>query len=457
MDPTRGALTGLTTRELARLMARKDVSAREVVAAHLERVDAVRGLGAVVTLCDERALVEATRADDAVTRGETLGPLHGVPFTVKDAFETAGVRTTAGSPGLVEYVPDRDATAVARLRDAGAILLGKTNTAELTLRYETDNEVFGQTWNPRDPDRSPGGSSGGAAAAVGAHAVPFEVGTDTGGSIRLPAHFCGVAGLKPTQGRVPLTGLVSAGTPLDLLTVAGPLARSVEDLELVLRILDGPDGWDGGAVPMPLRPVPGTVGGLRVGYLPHNGVAAPTSAVAAAIEAARDTLASAGAHILPTDPGPLRDAGRLFVDFFTADGGAWLRRFVARLGAPDSDLAPPSPPEPPPATAWSELVERWLAFRTGMLRLLQDADVLLLPVHPEPAQPPHVLDRPDRLRGYSYAVAFNLAGWPALSVPAGTTPDGLPVGAQLCAAPGREDLVLGAGRLIEGTLASSRL
>jgi amidase len=194
----------------------------------------------------EVALDEARRADDQLMRGEIRGPLHGVPMTIKDSLDTAGVVTTAGTKGRAAYIPNQDATVVARLRDAGAILLGKTNTPELTATGITDNYVYGRTNNPYDVTRTAGGSSGGAAAIIATGGVPFDIGSDTGGSIRMPSHYCGIAGIKPTAGRVPRTGHILSFDigHIDLLTHIGPLARYVEDLVLLLPIISGVDWYD---------------------------------------------------------------------------------------------------------------------------------------------------------------------------------------------------------------------
>ena len=217
----------------AAIRARK-LSSLEVVQACLRRIEEVNPqLNAVVQLAAHTAQEQARKADAALARGEIGGPLHGVPITVKDSFDTAGMVSTWGTPGRAGYVPAQDATAVARLKAAGAIVLGKTNTPEFTYSYETDNPVYGLTHNPYDLEYSPGGSSGGAAAIVACGGSPLDVGSDTGGSIRLPAHFCGIAGIKPTSGRVPRTGhAIAFGGLLDAFTQVGPLARYVEDLAL---------------------------------------------------------------------------------------------------------------------------------------------------------------------------------------------------------------------------------
>ena len=237
----------------------KEVSAVEVAQAHLDRIGEVNErLNAVVHLCGERALDEAREADDMLARGESKGPLHGVPMTLKDSLDTEGVVTTGGTTGRRDFVPDQDSTVAARLRAAGAVLLGKTNTPELTMAGETDNLVYGRTNNPFNLERIPGGSSGGAAAIVCAGGSPFDVGSDTGGSVRMPSHFCGIAGIKPNSGRVPRTGhIIPWGMgATDAKTQNGPMARFVEDLVLLLPVISGPDWIDPAIVDMPLpRPL----------------------------------------------------------------------------------------------------------------------------------------------------------------------------------------------------------
>ena len=250
-------------------------------------------LNAVVQQTGERATSEAKHADAALARGDILGPLHGVPITLKDSIDTEGVVTTGGTKGRAGFVPDQDSTVAARLRAAGAILLGKTNTPELTLAGETNNLIYGQTNNPYDVSRTPGGSSGGAGAIVASGGSPLDMGSDTGGSIRLPAHFCGIAGIKPTSGRVPRTGhIVPYGLgALDSLTQIGPMARFVEDLVLALPIISGPDWRDPAIVPMPLDdPSDVDIGGLRVAMHTDNGVMTPTEETIGAVKEGTGTL-----------------------------------------------------------------------------------------------------------------------------------------------------------------------
>ncbi|HEX7955390.1 MAG TPA: amidase, partial [Pyrinomonadaceae bacterium] len=265
--------------ELARLIKRGEVSSAEVVEAHLARVAEVNPrLNAVVHLTADAARERAREADAARARGEDWGPLHGVPVTVKDAFETAGVVSAGGTAGRAAYVPQEDAAGVARLKAAGAVVLGKTNVPEISLAFESDNLVYGRTHNPYDLTRTPGGSSGGEGAAVASGMSPLGIGSDAGGSIRVPAHFCGVAGIKPTSGRTPRTGhFPPMGGLIDSIWQIGPLARRVEDLALALPLLCGTDWRDPTVVPAPLGdPAEVDLKSLRVAFHTDNGIVAPT-------------------------------------------------------------------------------------------------------------------------------------------------------------------------------------
>src|SRR5213082_733013 len=233
-----------STTQLAAAIRAGHIAATEVLEAHLAQIATHNlTLNAVVTLDAERAYERAREADAALARGQVWGPLHGVPFTLKDALATAGMRTTTGFPPLADYVPQEDSSVTARLKAAGGILLGKTNVAMMLAYYQTTNPIFGRTNNPWNIERTPGGSSGGAAAALAGGMTPFEIGTDLSASIRIPAHFCGVCGLKPTEQRVPLTGLIPGlPTPwsVRIMSCIGPMARTVDDLALLYSIIAGP-------------------------------------------------------------------------------------------------------------------------------------------------------------------------------------------------------------------------
>ena len=269
------------------------VSATEVLKAHLAQIEAHNpALNSVVTLDVERAYERAQKADAALARGKVWGPLHGVPFTLKDAHATAGMRTTTGFPPLADYVPQEDSTVTARLKAAGGILMGKTNVPMMLADYQSANPIFGRTNNPWDVERMPGGSSGGAAAALASGMTPFEIGTDLSASIRIPAHFCGVFGLKPTEQRVPLTGMIPGlpgPRPVRIMSCIGPMARTVEDLALLYSIIAGPDGQDTEVAPVPVDEMPELVlKDLRVAFAPtFPGIPVATEMRAAVEELAR--------------------------------------------------------------------------------------------------------------------------------------------------------------------------
>ena len=232
-----------SAKKMAHAIQAKQVSSVELIEAHLQRIDEVNpALNAVVYSLAERALDEARQADAATVRGDATGPLHGVPTTVKEAWESAGIPCTGGTLGRKGFIGARDSTVVARLRAAGAIPIGMTNTPELSMAFESDNLVYGRTNNPYDLARTPGGSGGGGAAIIAAGGSPWEIGADLGGSIRLPAHFSGIAGIKPTVGRVPMTGYFPPSLGfMQMFCSAGPMARHAEDLALTLRFLSGPE------------------------------------------------------------------------------------------------------------------------------------------------------------------------------------------------------------------------
>ena len=297
---------------LANLIATRQVSSRELVSFCQERIAEVNPvLNAVVQLRTEAALAEADAADGAVAQGELRGPLHGVPFTVKDWIDAAGLTCTAGMPTHRDRMPSQDATAVARLRAAGGILLGKTNVG-------VTNDLYGRTNNPYNPLYSPAGSSSGEASIIGAGGSPMGIGSDSGGSIRQPAHCCGVAGLKPTAGRVPLTGHFPFISPTaDPRTVVGPLARHVEDLALALGIIAGVDWQDASVVPVPLFDMAeAQLAGSRVAlYIEHPGFK-PEPDMVAATRAAASALADAGLNVEDVGPPGLEDVYPLTLDYW---------------------------------------------------------------------------------------------------------------------------------------------
>lgn len=437
---------------LAGAIRSREVSSLEVVQACLDRIAAVNPkLNAVVQLRGESALAEAADADRALARGEARGPLHGVPITLKDSHDTVACVSTWGTPGRARFVPREDATAAGRLLRAGAILLGKTNTPEFTLSFETDNPVYGRTANPYDLGRTPGGSSGGAAATLAAGGSPLDLGSDTGGSIRLPAHFCGIAGIRPTSGRVPRTGhAIGWGGLVQSLTSLGPMARFVEDLALALPLVSGPDGRDPHVVPMPLGdPADVDLGGLRVALHSDNGIETPTEAIREAVRAAGRLLEGAGARVEELRPPGIEETLELFMGLMTADGGAWLRLLLERAGTPPeaSSLRLLAEPRPVSGDALARLLERWDRFRSRMLGFAEVHDLILCPPSARAALP-HGSERTS-VPCFTYTMTWNLTGWPGAVVRAGTSAEGLPVGVQLVARPWREDVALAAAALVE--------
>lgn len=442
---------------IAAMIRDKKISAVEAVSAYLGRIEAVNPkLNAVVTLCGERALAEARVADEMLARGKTHGPLHGVPCTIKDSLETAGVRSTGGTTGRSEFIPSHDASVVARVRAAGAIVMGKTNTPELTLSGMTTNLMFGKTHNPYKLGHQPGGSTGGGASIIAAGGSPFDIGTDFGGSIRGPAHFCGITGIKPSTGRVPRTGhIVGYGGYFDAFQVVGPLARWVEDLELITPIIAGPDYLDAAIVPMPWSPASSVdLKQLRVVYYLNNGSAKPlTPETETAVKKVADLFRSLGVSVTEDCPKALiKESNDVRNAISTADGREWvkrmLRKYATTVVSPVISLADEPRADTPEFTRLAEALD---ANRSRFLGWFEPYDLLICPVNREPAQPwpdePKAM--PPDPGNYGYTTTYNNTGWPGTVVRAGTSPEGLPIGVQLIAKPFREDLSLAAAAFVE--------
>ncbi len=437
---------------LAEAIRQKRISSAELTQAYLDRIRKVNPSLNAVVLLDDTAMEQARAADSALANGTNVGPLHGVPITLKDSHDTAGVVTTGGTLGRAAFVPDRDSTITARLRAAGVVLLGKTNTPELTMGMETANLVYGRTNNPYDTDRTSGGSSGGGAAIVAAGGSAFDIGSDTGGSIRFPAHCCGVAGIKPTSGRVPRTGhIIPYGMGIrDSLTQIGPLARYVEDLALVLPIIAGPDWRDPAMVPMPLgSPDCVDPSRLRVAFYTDNGVKTPTPETIDAVTAAASALSEAGATVVEDRPKALTEYEVAWKSLPHYDGS--VSRLLNEAGTTEPHpwtLSVLESSKSMTAAELDELMEEVDAFRSDILAFMEDYDLLLSPVMPTPALP-HDVIRSNRLTYGSYTRPHNLTGWPAAIVRGGTSPEGLPIGVQIAALPWREDVALAAAGLVE--------
>ena len=407
---------------LGRAIRARRVSSAEVVAAYLQRIDQVNpAINAVVQRVDERARAEARAADAALARGRP-GAIPRRPVHGQGHLRRRRRRLRRGSGGTCAFVPEADAVVVARMRRAGAILLGKTNCPPGGGGVVTENPVYGATRNPYDLDRSPSGSSGGEAAAIAAGASPLGLGSDSGGSIRTPAHYCGIAALRPTVGRVPNTGAFELpGGLTDPRSQIGPMSRWAEDLGPVLAIIAGVDWRDSGVIPMPLAdPTSVELRGLHVACYADDGTAPPTPETSQAVWDAARALTGAGAVVEETRPPNLDQAWDITLRYWRS---AKLRgREIERL------------------------MLDWDGFRTTMLGFIERYDLILCPVADEPAVPLGV-------EGNGiYCLPYSLTGYPCAVVRAGTSPEGLPIGVQVVARPWREDIALAAAGRIETAL-----
>ena len=309
-------LTSESLTTLCRLIQTRAVSPVAILEAHLQRIERLNpALNAIVTLAPD-ALEKAREAELAINRGDVWGPLHGIPLTVKDTIETAGIRSTSGSVTRANFVPDRDAEAVARLKSAGAIVLGKTNAAEMAMDYTADNPVFGRTNHPHNASLTPGGSSGGEAAAIATFMSPGGIGSDLAGSVRVPAHFCGIAGLRPTVGRVPGGGQCPpASGPYSLGSVIGPMARNVEDLQLLFRVLAGES----------TNQEQPNLKGTSVAWYTDDTIAPVSSETVTAVQTAADALSHAGLQTHEARPPGVERGNELWLRLFSRTTVAILR------------------------------------------------------------------------------------------------------------------------------------
>jgi Asp-tRNA(Asn)/Glu-tRNA(Gln) amidotransferase A subunit family amidase len=453
----------LSAASMAERIRQKKLSPVELLEAHLAQIARLNPkLNAFVQLDTERARAAAHNAEASVMRNEQLGTLHGVPLSIKSSIGVAGVRCEAGTRLRTGIVPAADAPLVARLRAAGAIILGVTNTPELLMAWETDNLLYGRTNNPWALERTPGGSSGGEAAAIAAGMSAGGVGSDGGGSIRVPAHFSGICGLKPTPGRIPATGHFPASAgPFALIGVVGPMARSAGDLKILFEAMQGPDTGDTCAAPVPLRsPSEDEVRKLRVGYFEDDGRTPVTPETRAAVLLAAGALRKAGFQVSEFRPEGLEEARRLWHKFFVSGGAMLLRpMFEGR----EADLSPAlkqflEEAAAEPALSGRTLLDAWI--RRDMVRAqfsaqMQQFPILLCPAAAIPAfrhgerswqvenKTVHYLD------AWSYTEFFNLLGNPAAVVPVDCSAEGLPIGVQIVGRPWEEEQVLAVAAALE--------
>ena len=431
----------------------------EVAQAHVDRIAEMNPtLNAIVTLAPD-VLEQARSAEAAIMRGENVGALCGVPITIKDTIETAGLRTTSGSTVRADYIPQYDAPAVARLKAAGAIVLGKTNTAEMAMDYTADNPVFGRTNHPLDPGLTPGGSSGGEAVAIATGMSSAGLGSDLAGSVRIPAHFCGVCGLKPGTGRVPGEGqFPTSSGPYSLGAVIGPLARTAGDLLLLFKALTEHHSDD----------LPG-LRGSRLAWYTDDGVSPVTGETAQAVRAVASVLSDSGLLIEERRPPHVERGNELWLKLFSWASVVQLRNAYAGREHEGGSfvswrLNTAKNTEPPNL---NDYIADWLErdrLREELLKWMDETSFIVCPVGATPAYPHDTLkvtvgdETFGTFRAFSYAQTFNLFDFPVVTIPAGRSNDGLPIGVQIVGRPFAEETILKLAQLAqEGLSVKSEL
>jgi len=451
----------------AQLIRDGEISAVELMELHLARIDEINpALNAVIDLLRESALREAKAVDLRRADGQQLRPFEGVPFSIKDSIEVEGAVCSAGTLGLRNSAPaTQDATLVARLREAGAIPLARTNLPDLLFAFESDNLIYGRTSNPYDLSRTCGGSSGGEAALIAACGSPFGLGSDAAGSVRVPAHYCGISSLKPTSGRLSRAGHIPpAGGWLEMLWQIGPMARRVEDLWAMMPILLGENcagscRRDRTVMRMPYAdPAQVSLSNLRIAFFTDNGIVAADEDTDRAIRCALTKLAPQVMSVEECRPAGIEESHDLEMKLIGPDGGDSLRRYLSEIGSVKTH---------PLLDGWLAKLEPWRTdvngfaaywvsldrFRDRMFAFLGRYDAVISPVAAKPAVP-HGSSIDDQIfRGYSYTMMHNVTGWPAAVVRCGTSRDGLPIGIQIAAHPWREDVALALASAIEATSA----
>lgn len=449
--------------EMARLVRARELSPVALTQAHLQRIERVNPqLNAYAQVDAEGALAQARAAEAAVLRGEELGPLHGVPVSVKSCISVKGLRCEAGTLQRKGFVAESDAVLVQRLRAAGAVILGTTNTPELLMAWETDNLLYGRTNHPWSAEHSPGGSSGGEAAAIAAGISAGGVGSDGGGSVRVPAHMCGICGLKPTPGRIPSTGhFPPSGGPFAMIGVVGPMARTVADTRLLFRAMAGHDDQDTSSAPVVYREVAAEeLRKVRVAYFEDDGRTPVTPETRAAVRQAAEALRVAGHEVVAWRPPQLEEARQLWWEFFGVAGGMILGPMLAGRETETSPFLRQYmewATARGPHTAES-LLRVWLrrdALRAEFAAATREFPVLLCPAAAIPAfrhgeRRWQVEGRTvEYLDAWSYTEFFNLLGNPGMVVPVSRSAEGLQIGVQVVAPLWGEELALAVAEEIE--------
>jgi Asp-tRNA(Asn)/Glu-tRNA(Gln) amidotransferase A subunit family amidase len=449
--------------QLAAEIRAKSISPVEVARTHLDRIEQLNSkLNAFVDWKPELVMQQAREAEKAVMGIGRLGTLHGVPLSIKASIDVIGHRCEAGTRLRAGYVAAQDAPLVSRLRAAGAVILGVTNTPELLMAWETDNLLYGRSNNPWDLSRTPGGSSGGESAAIAAGLSCGGAGSDGGGSIREPAHFTGICGLKPTPGRIPSTGhFPKSGGPFALLGVVGPMARSAGDLQLLFAAMAGPDDGDPSSAPVPLREFnEQDLRSTRIGFFEDDGRTPVTAETRSAVVRAVNLLSQSGFRVDQFRPSGLEEARRLWWKFFGVAGGMILGPMLCGR---EPELSPilrefSSWAAAEPAHSGDSLLATWLGrddLRERVLLQMREYPILLCPTAAIPAfrhgerewqvegQTVKYLD------AWSYCEWFNLLGFPAVVVPMAHSPEGLPIGVQIVGRPWEEERVLAIAEALE--------
>ena len=462
---------------MAERIRTKKLSPVELAESHLAKIDRLNPiLNAFVHVEPERVRATAHAAEAAIVNNDVLGPLHGVPISIKSSIAVAGLHCECGTRLRAGLVAPQDAPLVARLRNAGAIVLGVTNTPEMLMAWETDNLLHGRTNSPWDLSRTPGGSSGGEAAAIAAGMSAGGVGSDGGGSIRVPAHFSGICGLKSTPGRIPSTGhYPESGGPFSLIGVVGPMARTVADLKALFEVMQGPDDGDACAAPVPLRwPNDDEVRKLRIGYFEDDGRTPVAPDIREAGRKAAQALRDAGFQVEPFRPEGLEEARGLWKKFFVKAGGMLIEPMFSggtfsgsKFASRERDLSPTlrqflewSAAEP--ALTGDSLLDAWIrrdVLRANFLAQMRNYPILLCPAAAIPAfrhgERSWTIEGKtvEYLDAWSYTEWFNLLGNPAAVVPVSHSVagefEGLPIGVQIVGRPWEEEQVLAVAAALE--------
>jgi amidase len=449
-----------TLAQIAQEIRSKNVSPVELVDLHLRRIETLHPqLNAFAHLDSVGACEQAHAAESSVTHGAQLGPLHGIPLSIKSCIDVAGWPCPAGSLLRRDYVPKQNAPLVSRLKAAGTIFLGNTNTPEFLMAYETNNLTHGKTSNPWNLAYSAGGSSGGEAAAIASGCSAGGVGSDGGGSIRVPAHFCGICGLKPTPGRVPSTGHFPPGTgAFSWIGVVGPMARTIADVRLLFEVMAGPDPGDALSAPVPLRTHRETeLRGVRVGILESDALGEATPETRAAVAQAAKSLAAQGFSVEPFRLNGLDRALELWWFFF---GPVIGNLFQQNITGHEDQISPmlreylsyASSGNPITLDQFTNACAERDLLRAEFLHQIQDTQILLSPVSTGPAFR-HGEGNYLPGTGYRDTMRFsqwlNLIGFPGASVPVGHSKEGLPIGVQVIGRPFEDELVLAVAEAIE--------